>query len=90
MGCHCLLRQADLEAIYTVLLYIKEPVNIVFDSQYAAKVTSLIETITIPNSNLPIIQLFNQLQNTILHRNNSFCITHFQSYSQLSGPLARK
>ena len=51
------VQKAELKTIYTVLLDIKKPVNIVLDSQYAVKVTSLIETVTIPNSNLPIIQL---------------------------------
>ena len=32
------VQQAELEAIYTVLLDIKEPVNTVSDSQYAVKV----------------------------------------------------
>ena len=69
---------------------IKEPVNIVSDSQYAVKVTSLIKTVTVPNSNLPIIQQFNQLQNAIFYRNNPFCITHIRSHSQLPGPLAEE
>ena len=51
------VQKAELKTIYTVLLDIKKPVNIVLDSQYAVKITSLIETVTIPNSNLPIIQL---------------------------------
>lgn len=82
------IQQAELEAIYTVLLDIKEPVNIVSDSQYAVKVTSVIKTVTIPNSNLPIIQLFNQLPNAIFYRNNPFYITHIRSHSQLPGALA--
>ena len=78
------VQQAELEV---VLLYIKEPVNIVSDSQYAVKVTSLTKTVTIPNSNLPI-KLFNQLQNAIFYRNNPFYITHIRSHSQLPGALA--
>ena len=84
------VQKAELKTIYTVLLDIKKPVNIVPDSQYAVKVTSLIETVTVPNSNLPIIQLFNQLQNAILHKNSPFYITHIWPLSQLPRSLTEE
>ena len=82
------IKQAELDAIITVLSDIIVPINIISDSQYVVKVTFQIETIHIPVLDPPIHQLFLKLQDIVGNRQFPFHITHIRSHSQLPGPLS--
>ena len=72
-----------------VLKYIKKPLNIVTDSQYAVRVVLYIETTEFIPNDTELVSLFTQVQDIIRNRLCPIYITHNHSHSGLPGSLAQ-
>lgn len=83
------VQQAKLDAVIQLLEDVPVPSNTVSDSQYAVRVTSIIETISLSgHRSSPVEQLFITLQAIVRARDNPFFIGHLRSHSQLPGPIS--